>query len=61
MDFRLTSFDDSTLVFENPQHDNPRLIRYTRRGDELTAYTEGVENGERKTHTSELRRRRPAD
>ena len=32
-DFRLTSMTDHSAVFENPSHDFPKAIRYTRRGD----------------------------
>jgi hypothetical protein len=37
-DFKLTSFDGSTAIFENPQHDFPKRILYTRNPDgSLTA------------------------
>ena len=36
--FQLTSFDGSTAIFENPQHDFPKRILYTRNSDgSLTA------------------------
>ena len=40
--FRLTSFKDGTAVFENPQHDFPKKIIYTRGKDgSLLAAIEG--------------------
>ena len=37
-DFKLSSFDGSTAIFENPQHDFPKRILYTRNPDgSLTA------------------------
>jgi hypothetical protein len=32
-DFTLTSADDNNAVFENPAHDFPKMIRYTKRPD----------------------------
>jgi Domain of unknown function (DUF6265) len=32
-DFTLTKIDDSNAIFENPAHDFPKMIRYTRRPD----------------------------
>lgn len=40
-DFKLTSATDTEAVFENPAHDFPKLIRYVRNGDDLTASIEG--------------------
>lgn len=45
VEFRMTSGAAGSAVFENPQHDHPRVIRYTRTGVTLTAEVEGVENG----------------
>lgn len=43
-DFKLTRFDGSTAVFENPQHDFPKRILYTRNADgSLTARIDGGE------------------
>jgi Domain of unknown function (DUF6265) len=48
-DFRLTSWDGKTATFENPQHDFPKRILYTRESnDALTARVDGgagVEKG----------------
>jgi hypothetical protein len=43
--FTLTSFDGKKAVFENPEHDDPKVITYTLDGDRLTAVTEGEKNG----------------
>jgi hypothetical protein len=40
-DFKLTASTDKEAVFENPQHDFPKLVRYKRDGDKLTASIEG--------------------
>ena len=41
-DFKLTSFDGSTAIFENPQHDFPKRIIYRKNADgSLTARIEG--------------------
>jgi hypothetical protein len=32
-DFTLTKIDDTSATFENPEHDFPKMIRYTRRPD----------------------------
>ncbi|HXV63110.1 MAG TPA: DUF6265 family protein [Vicinamibacteria bacterium] len=46
-DFELTKLDASTAVFENPQHDHPKLIRYEKHPDgTLWARIEGEEGGE---------------
>lgn len=42
--FRLTSWDGTTAVFENPEHDFPKRVRYTKTGpDALTAVVDGGE------------------
>jgi hypothetical protein len=38
-DFRLTSITDHSAVFENPSHDFPKVIRYTRRADDALEAT----------------------
>jgi hypothetical protein len=41
-DFKLTSFDGATAIFENPQHDFPKRILYKRNPDgSLTARIDG--------------------
>ena len=44
-EFPMTSGGPGYAVFENPAHDYTKVIRYTRKGDLLTAETEGAENG----------------
>ncbi|HSF18050.1 MAG TPA: DUF6265 family protein [Vicinamibacteria bacterium] len=46
-DFELTRFDASTAVFENPQHDHPKIIRYEKHPDgTLLARIQGEEGSE---------------
>jgi len=42
-DFRLSDLEENRAVFENPAHDFPKRILYTRDGDKLTARIEGDE------------------
>lgn len=45
-DFKLTRLTANEALFENPQHDNPKKIRYRKNPDgSLTARVEGDENG----------------
>lgn len=44
--FTSTSVTANEVVFENPAHDFPKKISYTRRGDALTAAVEGPVNGQ---------------
>ena len=45
--FTSTAVDDTSLVFENPQHDFPQKVGYQRRGaDSLVAFIEGPRNGQ---------------
>jgi hypothetical protein len=49
--FRLTRCSEALAVFENPEHDNPKMIRYELRADgSLAAITEGTEQGKPVTH-----------
>ena len=44
--FKMTHLTDSEVVFENPDHDNPKKIKYVLESNEiLCATTEGEENG----------------
>lgn len=44
--FRLTQYDDSRFVFENPEHDFPQRIIYTVvTTDSLVARIEGISRG----------------
>ncbi len=57
-DFRLTRFDGSTAVFENPQHDFPKRILYTRNSD--GSFTARIDAGERvPENAQEFHFRRP--
>lgn len=58
VEFRLTSAGPGRAVFENPAHDHPKVIRYTRVGDVLTAEIEGDENGAPARARFEFRRSR---
>ena len=45
--FKMTSLTDSEVVFENPEHDNPKKILYRIQPDgSLYAMTEGDEKGQ---------------
>src|SRR5918999_3365905 len=47
-EFRLTTSTPTSATFENPQHDNPKIIRYTKEGEStLIAEIEGDEKGKR--------------
>jgi Domain of unknown function (DUF6265) len=47
-EFRLTASTPTSATFENPQHDHPKLIRYTKEGEStLIAEIEGDEKGKR--------------
>jgi hypothetical protein len=45
-DFKLTEAAEGKAVFENPQHDHPKIIRYRLAGDTLVAEVEGDEGKE---------------
>ena len=44
--FTSTSITDSSVVFENLQHDFPQRVAYRRSGDQLHAWIEGPRNGQ---------------
>ena len=49
VEFKLTQRSENRAVFENPQHDHPKIIRYSREADgSLRAEIEGDEKGKRK-------------
>jgi Domain of unknown function (DUF6265) len=48
-EFRLTKAGATSVTFENPQHDHPKVIRYSKQGDGLVAEVEGDEKGKRIT------------
>ena len=46
VEFKLTQRSENWAVFENPQHDNPKVIRYSKEADgSLRAEIEGDEKG----------------
>ncbi|MDD3876530.1 MAG: DUF6265 family protein [Bacteroidales bacterium] len=54
--FSLLEMTDSSFVFENPSHDFPQRIAYTRiSADELKAEVLGVQNGQELKLTFEMR------
>lgn len=59
-DFRLTKNDDSTLVFENPQHDFPNCIRYKKQKDgSVQVLGSGQEDKKAKSFEYVLRKKSP--
>lgn len=58
-EFELTGARDGAWTFENPAHDFPRLIRYSREGEAcFVAHLEGLEQG--RATVLDLRFERPA-
>ena len=58
--FRLMSFTDSSLLFENPAHDFPQKISYTRTdGHSLMAEISGIVNGQLRSRRFPMRKARP--
>src|SRR5260221_8026027 len=56
-DFRLVRFEKGTAVFENPEHDFPKRIIYTRTGeDTLLASVEGDASSKEKAEEFRYRR-----
>jgi len=49
VEFKLTQRSENRAVFENPQHDHPKIIRYSKETDgSLRAEIEGDEKGKHK-------------
>ena len=49
VEFKLTQRSENRAVFENPQHDHPKIIRYSKDADgSLRAEIEGDEKGKHK-------------
>lgn len=56
--FTSKKISDTELVFENPEHDFPQTIRYTRIGtDSLVAEISGTKNGTERKQTFPMKRR----
>jgi hypothetical protein len=57
--FLMTACDEKHVVFENPSHDFPQRIVYTREGDNsLTVRIEGVTDGEARGRNVSFDRRK---
>lgn len=54
-EFRMTGLSPAEVVFENPRHDHPKIIRYRRAADGFVATVEGDEGGRRKVESFALR------
>ncbi len=55
--FSLKAISDTGLVFENPQHDFPQIISYTKIStDSLVAEISGRKNGQERKQTFPMRR-----
>ncbi len=55
--FVLTTISDTVLIFENPQHDFPQRISYTRIGsDSLVAEISGVKNEQERKQAFPMKR-----
>jgi hypothetical protein len=56
-EFKATSFTESAITFENPEHDFPKKISYRRQGaDSLIASVEGPRSGQTRTISFPYRR-----
>jgi hypothetical protein len=47
VEFKLTKWDAESVTFENPKHDNPKIILYKKTKDGISARTEGDEAGKK--------------
>jgi len=55
--FAAKTISDTQLVFENPQHDFPQIISYTKIGkDSLVAEISGLKNGQKRQQTFPMKR-----
>ncbi|MGK6352442.1 DUF6265 family protein [Parapedobacter sp. DT-150] len=55
--FASTTITDNVLVFENPQHDFPQVITYTKiNSDSLVAEISGIRNGQERKQTFPMKR-----
>lgn len=54
--FRLIKLSAAEAVFENPAHDFPQRILYTRKGDNLLARIEGLDKGKQRAEDFAYRR-----
>ncbi len=57
VEFKLTKTEKVSAVFENPQHDHPKIITYKLEGEDgLVATIEGDEKGQHKKQEFRFRR-----
>jgi len=55
--FTTKTISETQLVFENPQHDFPQIISYTKIGaDSLVAEISGIKNGQERKQTFPMKR-----
>ncbi|WP_447951723.1 DUF6265 family protein [Chryseobacterium koreense] len=55
--FAAKTISETQLVFENPQHDFPQIISYTKiSADSLVAEISGVRNGQERKQTFQMKR-----
>lgn len=54
--FRAKIITANSVTFENPEHDFPQRIIYTRDGDNLTGRIEGTQNGKERAIDYPMRR-----
>jgi hypothetical protein len=55
--FAVKTISDTALVFENPQHDFPKIISYTKiNTDALVAEISGTKNGQERKQTFPMKR-----
>lgn len=55
-EFKLTAHDKTSATFENPSHDFPQLIRYTRTNNDLQARAEATRNNTTRGFELEFKR-----
>lgn len=55
--FALKTISDEVLVFENPEHDFPQIISYTKiNADSLVARISGIKNGQERSQSYPMKR-----
>ena len=55
--FALKTISDTALIFENPQHDFPQVISYTKCGtDSMVAEISGIQNGQKRKEIFPMKR-----
>jgi Domain of unknown function (DUF6265) len=54
--FKLTSFDGTTALFENPKNDFPAKIAYVKEGKGMSCWIEGIQNGKKSKEEFKFKR-----